>query len=124
MSRSTVARGGRDGQFEVQQHETDSPIFPVAQLERLASFRPDMVDFVRDQTKIEADNRRSENHRVNTLVFIERMSGQLFAFAMGICGIIGGIFTAIRGHENAGIAISVVSIGTLAVVFITKKRNG
>lgn len=46
-----------------QHNETDSPILPVAHLERLQQFRPDAVDLVLEQTRIEADHRRKQDSR-------------------------------------------------------------
>jgi hypothetical protein len=44
-NRQTTAKmTRRDGELTVQQNETDSPIIPIAQLERLQTFKPDAVD--------------------------------------------------------------------------------
>jgi len=64
---------GRHGSLTVQQQETDSPIIPVAQLEKLHQFKPDAVDWVISQTQIEAEHRRKESKRINSFVFFERI---------------------------------------------------
>ena len=122
--RTTTTRRSRFGDLEVRHQDTDSPILPVGQLERLVVFRPDSVDFVMEQTRVEAEHRRKEESKVNNLVFAERMSGQLFALVVGICGIFGGVRAAALGHEATAIAIATVSVGTLAVVFVTRKTRG
>ena len=59
-NKSTTAKvSRRDGELTVSQHETDSPIIPVAQLEQLHKFKPDAVDWVIHQTQIEANYRRT-----------------------------------------------------------------
>lgn len=118
--KSTTANiKNRHGEMTVQQHETDSPIIPVPQLERLHAFRPDAVDWVLQQTQIEADCRRNENKRINSFVFIERLIGQIFALLIGLSGILGGVYAAVNGSPTAGGTIATISIGTLATVFIT-----
>lgn len=77
-NKSTTAKVSRqNGDLTVQQHETDSPILPVPQLEQLQRFKPEAVEWVLRQTQIEAETRRQETHRINTLVFIERLLGQI-----------------------------------------------
>lgn len=114
----------RNDELTIQEHETDSPILPVAQLERLHSFRPDAVDLVLTQTKIEAEHRRSETKRVNTFIFVERIAGQLFGLLIGLSGMLGGVYTAVNGQPAAGISIAGVTVGTLAVAFVLGRTVG
>lgn len=119
-NKSTTARvNRRDGEMTVQQHETDSPIIPVAQLEQLYKFKPDAVDWVIRQTQIEAEHRRAEDKRVNTYIFIDRTIGQVFAFLIGIGGVGGGSYVAVSGQPWAGATIASLAITGLAVVFLT-----
>lgn len=106
-NKQTTAKVNRQsGDLTVQQHETDSPILPVPQLEQLQRFKPDAVDWVLAQTQIEAETRRSETHRINTLVFIERVIGQVFAFLIGLAGVVGGAYVATQGQPWAGTVIA------------------
>ncbi len=51
MAKQTTANLRERGrELTVQQHDTDSHLIPVAQLERLHEFRPDRVDWVIQQT--------------------------------------------------------------------------
>jgi uncharacterized membrane protein len=119
-NRSTTARvRNRDGDLTVQQQETDSPIIPVAHLERLNAFKPEAVDWVIKQTQVEAEYRRKEGKRVNTFVFIERILGQLFALLIGLSGIGAGGYVALNGQPAAGGTIASLAIAGLAVVFLT-----
>lgn len=55
MSRQTTAHvKGRSGEMVVQDNHSDAPLLPIAALERLHQIRPDRVDWVLDQTQIEA----------------------------------------------------------------------
>mgnify|MGYP003493814989 FL=1 len=124
-NRSTTARVRRrdGGDLTVSQHETDSPIIPVAQLERLHQFKPGAVDWVIAQTQIESEHRRAENHRTNTFVFIERTLGQVFVFAIGMSGVAGGAYVAIHEQPWAGATIASLALTGLAVVFLTGRRR-
>jgi uncharacterized membrane protein len=126
-NRSTTARvRNRDGDLTVQQQETDSPIIPVAHLERLNAFKPEAVDWVIKQTQIEAEYRRKEGKRVNTFVFVERVVGQIFALLIGLSGIGVGGYVALNGQPGAGGTIAGLAITGLAAVFLTgrsKKGN-
>lgn len=123
-NKSTTARANRNtGDLTVQQHETDSPILPVPQLEVLHGFRPDAVDWVINQTQIEAEHRRAEDKRINSFIFIERLIGQIFAFLIGLSGVIGGAYVALQGQPWAGGVIATASLTGLAVVFLTGKKS-
>ena len=120
MSRSTQAKLNRsNGHISVEHHDTDSPILPIAQIEKLHSFRPDRVDWVFDQTQLEAEYRRKHKNKVNNFIFIERFIGQICALAIGITGIVAGGYIALNGQPFAGASIAGVAIGSLAIVFLT-----
>jgi uncharacterized membrane protein len=124
MAKSVQARAS-DGRAEltVQAHDTDSPLLPVAQLEQLQKFRPDLVDFVVSQTKAEAEHRREQNARINTFVFAERLIGQLSALTLGIVGIFGGLYAGLNGQPTLGGVIATATIGTLAVAFLKGRQT-
>ncbi|MBI4680407.1 MAG: hypothetical protein HY753_04155 [Nitrospirae bacterium] len=123
-NKSTAAKyKNRDGELTLQQHETDSPILPVAQLEQLHKFKPDAVDWLIQQTQMEAEHRRGEGKRVNTFIFIERIIGQIFALLIGAGGISAGAYVAIQGQPWAGGTIASIAITGLAVVFLTRKSK-
>lgn len=115
----------KDGNRELtlSEHETDSPIVPVAQLERLHVFKPDAVDWVISQTQIEAEHRRKETSRINGFIFLEHLIGQIFALIIGIGGIGAGSWVAIGGQPWAGGTIATAAITGLAVVFLTGRKK-
>jgi hypothetical protein len=120
VSRQTNAHArNRDGsELLVQDTQSDAPLLPLAGIERLHKIRPDRVDWVFEQTQIEAETRRIEQRRINTFVFIERIMALVFASLMGLCGIGGGIYAALQGHEWLGGVVASVTIGSLAVAFV------
>ena len=114
-----------DGHSEMSlsEHETDSPVLPVAQLERLHLFKPDAVDWVINQTQIESEHRRKETSRINGYIFAEHIIGQIFALVIGTIGIIAGSWVALNGQPWAGGTIATAAIGGLAVVFLTGRKS-
>lgn len=112
-----------NSELTVQQHETDSPIIPVAHLRELHEFKPDAVDWVIHQTQVEAETRRAETHRINTFIFIEKFLGQIFALFIGLAGIGCGSYVALHGQPAAGGTIASLSLTGLAVVFVTGRKS-
>lgn len=116
------AKNGKGEELAISSHESDAPILPIAQLEKLQQFRPDLVDFIIEQTKAEAEFRRATSMRINWFVFIERMIGMLCALLIGASGIVGGIYIGSRGQPWLGGVIASLSLGTLALGFLAKKN--
>ncbi|MCM8624155.1 MAG: hypothetical protein NFW16_21055 [Candidatus Accumulibacter sp.] len=104
----------------VQDNHSDAPLLPITGIERLHAIRPDRVDWVLEQTQIEAETRRSEQRRINKFVFIERIAGIVAAASIGLCGIAGGIYAGLQGHDWLGGIVSTATIGTLAVAFLKR----
>lgn len=124
MSRHTTAHvKSRGGEMLLQDHQTDAPLLPINSIERLHQIRPDHVDWVFEQTQIEAENRRREHRRTNLYIFIERMVGMVFALAIGLSGILGGLYAALQGHEWLGGIVATVTIGTLASNFLIQRKK-
>ena len=124
MARSTTAKvNRRSGDLTLQQHDSDSPILPVAQLEQLSLFKPEAVDWVIKQTQIEAEYRRKETLRLNSFILIERIIGQVFALTIGVTGIISGSYVAIHGQPWAGGTIATGALSGLAAVFLTSRSK-
>lgn len=105
--------------------DADSPILPVEQLEGLRRIKPDAVDWVIQQTQIEAEHRREETIRVNNLIFVEHLLAQATALIIGVAGIWGGSWVAVNGQPWFGFAIAAVVVIALAIVQLSasKKRQ-
>ncbi|OTG79579.1 hypothetical protein B9T31_16960 [Acinetobacter sp. ANC 4558] len=114
------AKNGKGDEVQVHHQESDSPIVYSNELEKLHSFRPDLVDWVVKMTTEEAIERRKQTSRTNKFIFVERVLGQLFAGAIGLCGILGGGYVALHGQPTAGAIIASATIGTLAVAYLKK----
>lgn len=115
------AKNRTGNEVSLSHSQTDSPIIDVASLERLQSFRPDLVDFVINQTREEAENRRKEEKRIVTFTFIERMGGLLLAAVICSFGVFGSVYALNQGSEKLAMTIATVSIGTLAVAFLKRR---
>ena len=85
------ARNPQGNELRVSHTELDSPLLDVNALERLHQFRPDIVDFVIEQTRAEAANRRKLEKKIVWLTFIERMSGILLA--AGVCAAVSSVLS-------------------------------
>ncbi|MGL4449095.1 MAG: hypothetical protein ACRCYV_10085 [Aeromonas sp.] len=114
------AKNTNGDELAVSSHESDSPILPVAQLEQLNKFRPDLVDFVVEQTTLEARHRRERGDRVDKYVFWERMFGMTCAVLVCGIGVIGGGYIGLHGQPWLGGVIASSALGTLAVAFIRR----
>lgn len=123
-NKSTTAKAtSGNNSLTVQQHTTDSPILPAAQLEKLHQFRPDIVDWVISQTQIESEHRRKQDTKINRYVFVERILGQIFALVIGLSGIGAGGYVALHGEPAAGGTIAGLAITGLAAVFLTGRAT-
>ena len=101
-------------QVTVQQHETDAPFLPVADLERLAQIKPDALEWFFKHTDTEANHRRNEDTRLNSLAIKSTYIGQVFALILGLAGIGAGTYIAIQSNPYAGLGVSVMALLTLA----------
>jgi hypothetical protein len=116
------AKNKNGDQLTVHSQDTDALILPVPQLEALHNFRPDLVDVVVQETRLEAAHRRSQENRVNTFIFLERLLGQIAAISVATLGIGGGVYAGLNGQPWLGGVIASVTIGTLAVAFLQRNR--
>ncbi|MDR1229688.1 MAG: hypothetical protein LBK55_11900 [Azoarcus sp.] len=120
MHKATAAHvKARGHEVSIQQHETDSPILPVSQLAQLHEFRPDLVDWVIQQTQSEAEHRRKVDNTINHYIFCQRILGQILASLLGLTGVVGGGWIAVSGQPWAGASIAAATITGLAVAFLT-----
>lgn len=118
------AKSKTGDQLTVHSQDSDALILPVPQLQALHDFRPDLVDLVVQETRLEAAHRRKHETRINVFVFVERLLGQLAAIALAVLGISGGIYAALQGQPWLGGVIVTATIGTLAVTFVRRSKSG
>lgn len=114
------AKSKNGDELTVHSQDSDALILPVAQLQALHQFRPDLVDMVVSETKLEASHRRQQESKINLFIFIERLVGQVAALLLAGAGIAGGVYAGLHGQPWLGGAIVTATIGTLAVAFISR----
>ena len=117
MSKHTQVKAQNDkGSVQLTQHETDSPILPVPQLEQLHAFRPDLVDWVKEQTEKEAAFRRTRTETVDRYVLIERIGGLAAGFILSLFGLSVAAYLGLHGQPwlagtlGGGTLVSIVAI--------------
>ncbi|ACX82759.1 hypothetical protein HYE54_00405 [Aggregatibacter actinomycetemcomitans] len=116
------AKNSVGNEISLSHSQTDSPILDVNSLERLNTFRPDLVDFVIKETGEEAKNRRKREVKIDWFTFIERMGALLLAAGIATGGIFGSIYAAANGYEKLSWIIASTCIGSLAIAFLKRNR--
>lgn len=117
------AKSGND-ELAVSTTTTDSQLLPIEHLERLQQVAPHRVDWVFDQTALESEHRRAEQKRVNTLIFVERIAGLVFALLVAVVGLGLASYLAINGKEVTASIIGGTTLVGLVATFIVGKRSG
>lgn len=124
MGRSTTAQlKNQNSHLTVSQHDTDAPILPVAQLERLHQFYPDGVPWVISEATLEGKFRRKEITRVNTFVFVERVLGIFAGLTIGATALIISYLLAMAGHDSVAAIIGGTTVVALVGAFIYGKKK-
>ena len=120
--RHTRLRAG-NGQVDVSQTTTDSPLLPVEQIAQLQQIAPSRVDWVFEQTQIESAARRSETKRINTMVFAERILGLVFALLIAVSGLGVATYLAMNSHDWVAGVIGGATLVGLVTAFIAGKKS-
>ncbi|MBE6401478.1 MAG: hypothetical protein E7037_05560 [Verrucomicrobia bacterium] len=110
---------GNELAASIRRRVSDAPMLPADEMQKFAEFLPEANRIILEQTVKEAEFRRVETAKENSRIAQERKLGQIFGFLIGIAGVIGGSCVAISGSAGAGGTIASVSIGTLAVAFLS-----
>jgi hypothetical protein len=117
------AQNQNGNSLQLTQHETDSPVLPVAQLEQLHAFRPDLVDWVKDQTEQEAVSRRERRNRVDMFILIERLSGLVAGLLISCVGIGAAVYLALNGQPTVASVIGGGTLVGLVAVLVQGKKT-
>lgn len=112
-----------DSHLAITEHETDAPLIPIAQIERLHQIAPDRVQWVFDQTEREAEHRRARVVRLDTMVFLERMAGQVAAILVCAGALVAAYLLGQAGREIAAAAIGTTAVVGLATAFLSNRRK-
>lgn len=125
MARSTnVQVKNKDSHLTVSQHDTDAPILPVAQMERLNTFHPEAVPWIIEEATREGQFRRKETIRVNTFVFAERILGIIAGLTVAALALTIAKDLAMEGHYTVAGIIGGTTVVALVGAFIVGKRKG
>lgn len=111
-----VAKGQEIQEFEAVEQEEESSLPAAVELERLHSFRPDLVDTSVELYKEEVAVQRKRINKVDNFVFIERMAGLIFSVALVALAFYVSYVLAMAGHDAVA---CVVSGGTLVSIVAT-----
>lgn len=124
-NRSTTAQvREKDRHVTVSQHETDSPVLPMAQLAQLKEVHPERVDWVFLETTKEAEFRRTEIKRVNGFAFAERIVGMIFGLGIGCVGLFLAYDLGMHGHEVSASVIGGATLVGIVSSFLVASRRG
>jgi hypothetical protein len=91
-------------------------------MRELQNIDPNLVPFIVEQTRLEAEFRRSENRRTNTFIFFERISGVAAGVAVSLVGLSLGYSLIMNGHDWGGVGICGTSLATIVYVLVTKRK--
>lgn len=113
----------KDGnRFQFVSHRSDSPFLPVGQLKELHDFRPELVDFVIDQTRTEAAHRRTRQTRVDLYILVERLAGLVAGGIICAAALAAIVYLAMNNHETTATALT-AGLTALAGVFVFYRRS-
>ena len=106
----------------MQTSTTDAPLLPIAQLIQLKQIAPERLAWVFEETTKEAEFRRRELRRINTLVFCKHLSS-LGAGLLAVAGGIGASLYCASIHESLTAAtFATTTIGVLAWAFLGNRK--
>lgn len=124
MAKNTQIKArNANSEISLSHSQVDTPLLDVNAIERLQQFRPDIVDFVVEQTKLEAEHRRKSDSKVINFTFIERIGALLFGALIGFGSVAGAIYAAMLGFETLGATIAAVGLGSLGVAFLKRDKK-
>lgn len=124
MAKNTQIKArNANSEISLSHSQVDTPLLDVNAIERLQQFRPDIVDFVVEQTKLEAEHRRKSDSKVINFTFIERIGALLLGALIGFGSVAGAIYAAMLGFETLGATIAAVGLGSLGVAFLKRDKK-
>ena len=126
QNKTTLAKKSNTGEevaLTRQDAEIDTPIVPSADfLLAINKERPDLIDWIKEETSKEASERRERTKRLDESFKQGYNRGQFFGLIMGLAGVVGGSTVAIfSSAPAAGGTIATAAIVVLAVSFLKTK---
>lgn len=116
MSRHTNLKARTPSGAELSLHATvtDAPILPIEQIRELQRIVPDRVQWLFEQTEREAEFRRKELRRTNTLQAVERASILSVVFLLTV--LLTGAALWAGAHEQKELSIAIGCTSLIGVV--------
>lgn len=125
VSKTRAARisNNHNGQnFELVQRDDNSPLPPAEALEKLHSFRPDLVDVAVKMSQEEAESRRKKEEMCLKYAQRDNLLIILCASILCLVSIIGGCIIGYLGHETASFAVCGIPIAIIISSFFKHKK--
>jgi len=82
-----------------------------------------LVTWVVKETEIEATHRRTETSKINTFIFIERMSGVIAGALVAIFGLGASAYLVLQGHDVAGASLGGVTLASIVAVLVSHNKK-
>lgn len=123
MANNQVRGRAKQGEVEFQATQSDSPLLPVVQIEKLREMNPAWAQWVFDQTTEEANHRRSENKRVNSLIFAERLFATFCALLVALGGFAAAGYCAYIDQPVPASVIGGATLVGLVTAFIAGRKS-
>lgn len=117
------ARSSKGTEVALSETTTDAPLLPIEQLARLKDIAPDKVEWMFEKTSDEISFRHSETKRVNTMTFIDRIAGLVFALLVAAGGIGGAIYLAMNDKVVVASVIGGATLVALVTAFIAARKS-
>lgn len=109
-------------QIFAQQVSFSGPLPPPAILREYKEIVKDGGERIVKMAEMHLDHRISLESRTLKEELRQNSRAQIFAFILGLCGILGAIFLAITNHDYVACTLIAATIGSLAVAFVAGKK--
>jgi len=96
----------------------EGPLPPPSVLKRYGQMIENGEERIMRMAELQHEHRISIEKYAIKEEFKQSKLGQIFAFILGVMGILGGISLAITGHEEVACTLIIATIGSLAVAFV------
>jgi uncharacterized membrane protein len=117
------ARSPKGAEVAVSETTTDAPLLPIEQLARLKEIAPEKLEWMFQKTSEEIAFRHKETRRINTMTFVDRLAGLVFALVIAGAGIGGAIYLAIHDKSLVASVIGGATLVALVTAFIAARRS-
>lgn len=116
-----IAQGREIQQIEAVEQEIDSPLPAAEELQKLHSFRPDLVDTSITLYKEEVSVQRKRVDKIDNFVFIERMAGLILAVGVICLAFYASYILALSGHDSVAMVISGGTLVSIVATILKRK---